>query len=200
MEVSTVTTDDRRGAREAVELFIARGHRRIGLLVSTVAAPGQAVEQPRLAVSTVRERVAGAEAALGAAGLALPDAWLRYTRNDVPTVTQAALAILRADPRPTAILATCEEMAIGAMAACRELGLVVGKDIALISFDDSPWSQVLSPAISVVQRPIYEMGRAAVTTLVRQIQGFAAPQDIELPTRLLDRESVFSLRGPILSD
>jgi LacI family transcriptional regulator len=54
---------------------------------------------------------------------------------------------------------------------------------------------VLTPAISVVQRPIYEMGRAAVATLIQQIQGGVAPQTIELPTVLLDRESVFDLEG-----
>ncbi|GLS19821.1 LacI family transcriptional regulator [Labrys miyagiensis] len=195
MPASTVTTDDRSGARDAVELFIARGHTRIGLLVSTVAVRSHGTTLPRRAVSTVRDRVAGAREALREAGLELPNAWVRYTRNDLPTVTQAALSILGMEPRPTAILATCEEMAVGAMAACRELGLTIGKDIALISFDESPWSRVLTPAISVVQRPIYEMGRAAVTTLVRQIRGGVAPQAIELPTVLVDRESVFDLTG-----
>jgi LacI family transcriptional regulator len=195
MPVSTVTTDDRKGARDAIGLFVARGHTQIGLLVSTVATRSSSATQPRLAVSTVRDRVAGAKAAIRAAGLDLPNAWIRYSRNDLPVVTQAAMAILTAEPRPTAILATCEEMAIGVLAACRELGLTVGKDIALISFDESPWSRVLTPAISVVQRPIYEMGRAAVATLVQQIQGGIAPQTIELPTTLIDRESVFDCKS-----
>jgi len=194
MNVSTVTTDDRKGARDAIDLLVARGHTRIGLLVSTVAARTYGATMPRLAVSTVRDRVAGAKEALRQAGLPLPGAWVRYSRNDLPIVTQAALSILGSEPRPTAILATCEEMAIGALAACRELGLVVGKDIALVSFDESPWSRVLTPAISVVQRPIYEMGRAAVTTLIQQIQGGVAPKAIELPTMLVDRESVFAMK------
>ncbi|WP_413990964.1 LacI family DNA-binding transcriptional regulator [Labrys okinawensis] len=195
MAASTVTTDDRGGARDAIELFIARGHTRIGLLVSTVATSSHSATLPHQAVSTVRDRLAGAKAALRQAGLDLPNAWVRFSRNDLPIVTQAAIAILATEPRPTAILATCEEMALGVMAACRELGLTIGRDIALISFDESPWSRVLNPAISVVQRPIYEMGRAAVTTLVRQIQGGVGPQAIELPTVLVDRESVFDLKG-----
>lgn len=191
LQVSTVTSDDRQGARDAVALLIARGHRRIGVLISTAAAPRHATAQPRQAVSTARDRAAGALAALHDAGLTLPEAWLRYSRNDITTVTQAALAILASEPRPTAMLASCEEMAIGILAACRQLGLAVGKDVALISFDESPWSAVLNPAVSVVRRPIYDMGRAAVDLLVRQIRGSAAPQSIELPTQLISRDSVF---------
>ena len=191
--VSAVTTDDRGGAREAVELFIARGHRRIGLVVMTAAASSQRQSEPRGAVSSARDRVAGAREALDAAGLNLPKAWLRYTPNNPKIIVEAAMAVLSSEPRPTAILATCEEVAIGVLTACRELHLAIGKDVALISFDESPWSGALTPAISVVQRPIYEMGRAAVNLLVRQIQGGATGRDFEMPTILIDRESVFDL-------
>ncbi|PRH88395.1 LacI family transcriptional regulator [Labrys okinawensis] len=191
--VSTVTTDDRGGAREAVELFIARGHTRIGLVVLTAAATSQRQSEPRGAVSSARDRVLGAREALEAAGLDLPKAWLRYTPNNPRMIIDAVTSILRAEPRPTAILATCEEIAIGVLAACRALNLVVGRDVALVSFDESPWSGALTPAISVVQRPIYEMGRAAVNLLVRQIQGGEAGRDVEMPTILIDRESVFDL-------
>ncbi|WP_448949906.1 LacI family DNA-binding transcriptional regulator [Labrys neptuniae] len=191
LKLSTVTSDDRRGAREAVSLLIARGHRRIGLLVSTAAIEGHGPGQPRQAVSTVRDRVAGARDALKAAGLDLPPAWLRYSRNDVAVVSEAALSILGSEPRPTALLASCEEMTIGILAACRQLGLAVGKDIALISFDESPWLGVLTPAISVVRRPIEAMVSTAVGLLVRQIEAWAEPQSIALANELVVRESVF---------
>lgn len=191
LPISSVTTDDRGGARDAVELFVARGHTRIGLVVMTAAASSQRQSEPRGAVSSALDRVIGVREALKEAGLELPRAWLRYTPNNPKMILDAAIAILSSNPRPTAILATCEEVAVGVLSACRQLGLAIGKDVALISFDESPWSGALTPAISVVQRPIYEMGRTAVNLLVRQIQGGTAGKDIEMPTILIDRESVF---------
>ncbi len=98
---------------------------------------------------------------------------------------------MRQRPRPTAILATNEEMALGVLAACGELGLVnLGSDVSLISFDDSPWAKVIAPAMSVIRRPVYELGSAAVTALIRQIKGKGKSGRIELPTQLIDRMSV----------
>jgi LacI family transcriptional regulator len=194
LAVDTVTTDDRRGAGEAIGLFVARGHARIGLLVATAAVRGHSRTRPEFVVSTVRDRVAGASLALQAAGLQLRDEWVRYSHSDLATATQAALSLLASEPRPTAVLATNEEMALGLVAACRETGLVVGKDVSLIGFDDSPWAEVFTPAVSVVKRPIYDLGEAAVTSLVRRIGGDNPGGSVELATTLIDRQSVLDLR------
>jgi LacI family transcriptional regulator len=125
----------------------------------------------------------------------LPAQSIRYSRSDVEAATEGALELLSQDPRPTAILATNEEMALGVLAACGELGLNIGSDVSLVSFDDSPWAKVVTPAISVVKRPVYELGDVAVTSLIAEIKGEGRAKAIELPTSLIDRRSVADLTG-----
>ncbi|OJY68517.1 LacI family DNA-binding transcriptional regulator [Rhizobium sp. 60-20] len=187
----TACTDDRSGANAAVELFLERGHKHIGLLVATAAAHGTEATQPNGVVSTVLDRVSGALDAF--AGNENPAPIIRYSRSELGASREAALELLAQRPRPTAILATNEEMALGVLAACGELGLSIGSDVSLISFDDSPWAKVIAPAVSVIRRPVYELGYAAVTALIREIKGEGRPASIELPTQLIDRYSVANL-------
>lgn len=188
LDVTSAYTDDRSGAREAVKLFLDYGHRNIGLLLATAAANGPKVSQPEGIVSTVKDRRAGALEAISA--MNAPKPAIRYSRNNFDESTQAARELLALDPRPTAILATNEEMALGVLMACNERGLSVGPDVSLISFDDSPWARVVSPAISVVRRPVYDLGSVAVSALIREIKGDEKLGRIQLPTELIDRGSV----------
>jgi LacI family transcriptional regulator len=188
LDIPTVCTDDRGGARAAIELFLQRGHIHIGLLLATAAAHKSQKSQPPRVVSTVIDRAAGALEALAKNGIRKPA--IRYSRSDLEASRNAALQLLALDPRPTAILATNEEMALGVLAACSELSLSIGSDVSLISFDDSPWAKVVAPAISVIKRPVYELGNAAATALIRQIKGEGRAGLIELPTELIDRASV----------
>ena len=192
LDVTSACTDDRGGARDAVELFLSYGHKNIGLLLATAAANGPKISQPEGVVSTVRDRRVGAMDAISAADI--PNPAIRYSRSNIDESTQAARELLALNPRPTAILATNEEMALGVLMACKELGLSVGGDVSLISFDDSPWAMVVAPPISIVRRPVYELGNAAVTALIKEIKGGHTHGRIELPTELIDRGSVHRIR------
>lgn len=189
LRVPTACTDDHGGAKQAIELFLEHGHVHIGLLVATAAARGgvQSV-QPEGVVSTVTDRVAGALEAMAGRGIGEPA--IRYSRSSVEAAQAGALELLTQKPRATAILATNEEMALGVLAACSELGLTIGKDVSLVSFDDTPWSKVIAPSMSVVKRPVYELGHAAATALIKAIRGEGRSRKIELPTHLIDRLSV----------
>jgi LacI family transcriptional regulator len=189
LRVPAAYTDDRGGAKEAIELFLARGHVHIGLLVATAAARGGVeASQPEGVVSTVTDRVAGALEAIKAHRAANPA--IRYSRSTLEAAHSGALELLAQKPRVTAILATNEEMALGVLAACGELGLVIGKDVSLVSFDDTPWSKAIAPSMSVVKRPVSELGNAAATALIKAIRGEGRSRKIELATQLIDRGSV----------
>lgn len=198
LSTATFTTDDRRGAANAVDLLIARGHSRIALLVATSAVDRHSAIRPATVVSTVEDRVEGAVASLRKAGLTLQPNMLRYCRSYVAYACEAALALLDQKPRPTALLATNEEMALGAISACKALGLSLGTDISLISFDDSPWTAVHCPAISVVARPVYEMGHATAKHLLDELQGNGRAVGTTFPNQLIERGSVRDLSSAAL--
>lgn len=79
--------------------------------------------------------------------------------------------LLENSPRPTAIIAGNDLMAIGAMRAAREHDLVVGRDLSVIGFDDIPLAEHAHPALTTIRQPIYEIGRHVCRMLVKMLQG-----------------------------
>jgi LacI family transcriptional regulator len=93
-------------------------------------------------------------------------------------------------PRPTALFCSNDEMAFGAMAAARELGLHVPGDLSVIGFDDLPNAALALPALTTVKQPLHEMGQAAASLLLKQIEGEAPPRkEIVLETSLVIRDT-----------
>ncbi|MGN6796844.1 MAG: substrate-binding domain-containing protein, partial [Gaiellaceae bacterium] len=79
---------------------------------------------------------------------------------------QATLELLGNDEPPTAIVASSVELALGAMRACRELGVQVPRDLALASFDDAYFAELLDPPLTAVAYQPRDVGEAAANLLV----------------------------------
>jgi DNA-binding LacI/PurR family transcriptional regulator len=79
-------------------------------------------------------------------------------------------------------------MAAGALRAIRDLGLSVPKDVAIVTFDDPPWCALISPQLSVVAQPTYEMGRIAAELLTSS-KDKRTPRKIVLMPELIVRQS-----------
>ena len=69
----------------------------------------------------------------------------------------------------------------------------IGQDLSVISFDDSPWAAAMVPGITVIGRPVEELGRLAVDELVEAIEGKNNPKKIVLDAELIKRGSVANL-------
>ena len=72
---------------------------------------------------------------------------------------------------PTAIFASNDEMAVGAINAAREMGLKVPDDLSVAGFDDSILASRIMPALTTIRRPVREMARLATTKLIAAIDG-----------------------------
>lgn len=189
-EIDFVTTDDRAAARTAVLHLAAAGHSRIGLLVATASVGTHSGQMPEDVVGTVRARVDGANAAFAELGITARPEWNRYSQSNVETAREAATAILSGSKPPTAILATNEEMALGALGAADELGLEIGKDLSIIGFDDAPWAGVFRPPLSVIRRPVANLGAAAVELLLKKIANASYRGSQVFEAELILRRSV----------
>jgi LacI family transcriptional regulator len=166
------------GARAATKHLLGLGHRRIGVITG-----------PNGWVAT-EERRNGYHAALAAAGV-LPDPGLEIESNwQIDPGEVAAGQLLDLDPRPTAIFAFNDNGAIGALRAARKRGLRVPEDVSVVGFDDLEEAALVSPALTTVRQPLAEMGRLAVSLLLRLLdrQRVEALR-IELATKLVIRES-----------
>jgi DNA-binding LacI/PurR family transcriptional regulator len=99
-------------------------------------------------------------------------------------------ALLGLDPRPTAILASSAELALGALAVCRELGLTLPDEIALVSFDDPYFGALLEPSLTAVGYDPAEVGRAAASLLVEAMHDEGADRrEVRVPVTLVRRRS-----------
>ncbi len=189
-EIDFVTTDDRAAADEAIRHFAAAGHVRIGLLVATASVERHSRSMPDHVVGTVRDRVEGAVSALAELGLAVNPEWTRFCHSSIETAHEAMVEILSGPQPPTAILATNEEMALGALGAAQELGFQIGEGLSLIAFDEAPWTLVFRPPLSVVKRPVAKLGATAVELLLRKIDDSAYRSSQILNAQLVARQSV----------
>jgi len=139
--------DNHAGALAMTEHLLGVGYRRIAF----VAGPADNIE--------AAQRLAGYRAALAAHG-GMPE---QVVEGDFSEQSGArAASLLLAGPRPDAIFAGNDMMAVGCFQALREAGLRVPDDIALAGFDDIPISRFLDPPLTTVGVPIAELGRQAV--------------------------------------
>ena len=156
-----VDVDGAVGLLQAVEHLVARGHQRI----AAIAWP----EDSRVG----NERMKGYSQAMQAAGLDVLPEWIRRGEGTFEFGREAAASLLElpAGQRPTAAVVLNDTMAIGAMNMMRERGLDVGRDFAIVGFDDAPMSQYLFPPLTTVRQPIREVGHKCVEMLVALIEG-----------------------------
>lgn len=168
-----VDVDGRAGIRMALEHLIAGGHRRIGCL---------AWPAPSL---TGRYRLEGYHEALAAANLPAPEAWVMRIENTYDEAYAGAQRLLALSPaqRPTAIVAFSDLMAMGAINAATDAGVTVGRDVAVVGFDDAPVARFLRPPLTSLRQPVAEVGERLVTMLIDLVNGrsVADPHVLLLP-------------------
>jgi DNA-binding LacI/PurR family transcriptional regulator len=96
--------------------------------------------------------------------------------------------------KPTAIVAFSDTVAMGALRYLLQQKVNVPGDASLIGFDGTAVTEFTSPTLSTIETPMYEIGTQAFGLLLGAIEGrYSFPQDLNLPVRLLLRESVMSL-------
>ncbi|MCU0503842.1 MAG: LacI family transcriptional regulator [Anaerolineae bacterium] len=172
-----VRGDSVQGGYELTKLLLGLGHRRIAIL----SGPPE--------VSTAADRVAGYRRALAEAGLNCDPVLILHgllRQAGGYQMTQQALALT---PRPTALFAANNFIAIGAYRALRDARLHVPDDLAMVAFDDLPPALILEPFLTVAAQPAYEMGQCATEMLLARLAGKGpdARQEVVLPVEIIIR-------------
>lgn len=173
--LSYVDADNRIGARRAVASLIDSGRRAI----ATITGPQD--------MAAGLDRLAGYREAVCAAGMPQICAAGDFT---VPSGEAAMARLLRIRPDLDAVFAAADLMAAGALRALRRAGRRVPEDVAVVGFDDAPFTAHTSPPLTTVHQPVEEMGAVMVRQLLRQLSEGGAPLDPAiLATTPVPRES-----------
>lgn len=182
-----IRVDHNEGLRLGTAHLLALGHQRVGFLTVEGSYPPNPSEQTSRA-----DRFRGYTRAYRAAGLRYEPSWI--FQGPSPTLEVGRMltrALLNGpSPRPTAVIAANDQLAIGALRAAYELGARVPDDLAILGFGGIELGRYTNPALSTVDNPRALMGQLATETLLGLLDGIM-PDEIEriLPVQLLVRES-----------
>jgi LacI family transcriptional regulator len=187
LRADAVLADSIGAAYDATTRFVDAGHRRIGLV--TVATESR--DTGSNLSSAISDRIAGYKRALENFGIAF-DARLVPIGGPQPlTAHDRVRQLLSLKTPPTALLATDSLVALDIIDMAKEYGLRIGHDLSLVAWDDAQWTHALTPPLSVVSQPMYELGEMAVKVLLKRIEGMAGrPRTQLLQTTFIDRESI----------
>ncbi|MFN2490341.1 MAG: LacI family DNA-binding transcriptional regulator [Actinomycetota bacterium] len=171
----TVHADDEHGAFEATTHLLRRGHRRVAMIQGPSGAGAN--------------RNGGYLRALDEGGVAVDPALVGSGEWTRAGGEAAAAALLTSSRPPTAIFCANDLMALGAMDAARKLDLHVGRDVALVGYDDIEAAAMGSPPLTTVSNPAYETGFLAGILLRDRMTGRyrGSPRTVTLPCRLIER-------------
>lgn len=178
LAVDTVLVDDFLGGYEAAQYLMSLGHRKIAMITESMN------------LSVVKARIQGYRQALEEAGLEYDEGLVLLNNTTFEAGKHATRELLSLPEPPTAIFASTEFLAIGAIKSARELGVHVPNDLSIVGFDDTILSTVCDPALTTIAQPIQEMGKRVVELLVEEIE---KPKEIKqrivLSPKLVVRES-----------
>ncbi|MEA1673119.1 LacI family DNA-binding transcriptional regulator [Nitrospirillum sp. BR 11163] len=172
--------DDTLGGYLATRHLLDLGHRHIGL----IAGPSYA--------SSARGRVEGYKQALAEAGVSQDPAYIVESTFGIESGAGAALALMRLDPKPTAIFAVNDNTAIGALSALTRLGYTVPGDVSLVGYNDIPIVSHLPTPLSTLRVPFDQIASVALDLLTEDPVAVSDRIRVSAPT-LIPRRSTAPL-------
>ncbi|HML21607.1 MAG TPA: LacI family DNA-binding transcriptional regulator [Aggregatilinea sp.] len=177
-DADAVLVDNVGGASTAVKHLIDIGYTRI----ATIAGSPQ--------LTTGQERLEGYRKALESAGIPFERALVRSGDFKIESGYRLMRDLLTTASPPEAVFVANNLMTLGSLRAAHELGVRIPHDVAIIGFDDMPWSGQLCPPLTAVAQPTYELGQEAVRLLLRRrADPGAFYHTVVLQPRLVVRES-----------
>ncbi|HBE80833.1 MAG TPA: LacI family transcriptional regulator [Firmicutes bacterium] len=156
---TSILIDNISGARIAVEYLISKGHKKIAFIGGLKDAFSN------------QDRLLGYKNALEMNGIPINQDYILNGDFKRESGHQATQKVLQVNLRPTAIFAANDMLALGAIQAIKEEGLVIPGDISVVGFDDIGFAALPEIQLTTIAQPKYDMGRLAFLTLLDQIKG-----------------------------
>lgn len=170
--------DNQDATYQAARHLIGLGHRRIGLLSAPVTGNDRA-----------RARGEGLRLALAEHGLALDPAHVAHAPISLAAAQAAMEGLLRLPEPPTAVVATNDVFAVGAMLACRQAGVDVPGRMSITGVDNTDLGATQTPGLTSIATPVTQLGRAAAEQLVARLEGATWEAFQQYPVELVCRGS-----------
>jgi diguanylate cyclase (GGDEF)-like protein len=185
---SRIAFNNKLGIHQAVMHLVEHGHRRIAFIAGRPADMGDS-----------KSRLDAYYAAVTEYGLDADPELVTWGWHDFMEGYKAMRELLHSGVKFTAIVASNDISAIGAMQAIRESGLQIPQDIAIIGFDDEPGAMAQVPPLASVHVPLNLIGEQAVLLMADHLEGLAALDSVQVSPRLMKRQSCGCISDVVFS-
>ncbi len=177
-DVPSIEVNNREGIQMVMHHLFDLGHRRIGFITGGMQ------------LASARERLQGYKDALRETGLRYDTKLVGVGDWGHESGYTRAKAMLQSNPRPTAIVASNDQMAFGVIQAARQLEFDIPFDLSITGFDDIAMASTVSPPLTTVRQPMYQIGTTAAQMLIQRLRGETLPEmHVHLETELIVRQS-----------
>lgn len=173
-----VTSNDAQGVYQAIDYAIQLGYKKVAIIEG----------KPTFRSSI--ERKTGFMRALTEHGLAFPTEYAVTGDYSIESGRKCAKQLLELAEPPEVIFCSNDDMAIGAINTCLEYGLAIPADIAIIGFDNVPFSKYTNPPLTTISKPVFEMSQLGAQLLLDSINGSVSQKQYLLDTELTIRDSL----------
>ena len=183
LDTHKVTSDNFTGAYDATTHLIKSGYKKIAMLSS--------IEY----LSISKERINGFKKALADHNIPFNEDYLKYCAHgglDYQEVDKAMNELMKLKVKPDAIFTSGDKLTTNFMRYCKAKKIAIPEKIAVIGFSNLETTELMSPSLSVVRQPAFEMGRVATDLLLNMIESKRAVTDFEhivLPDEIIVRDS-----------
>ncbi len=172
LKVNILYTDAREGTKMAVSYLVGRGYKRIGYLarpkISVLKTDGKEIHYNSV---DAKDKMRGFLDGLKANNLAVRKQWIKECDTYKESDGYARMKEwIKQGNLPRAICCGNDDIAIGAMKALKEARKWSPENVALVGFDDIEKGRVISPSLTTVRQPLYEMGQEAVSIVIDKIE------------------------------
>lgn len=163
------------GAYLATKTLIEQGHKNIAIITG------------KLDKSLAHNRLLGYQKALQDAHLPINPDWIIESHFDFEGGVEGMKKLLQITPRPTAVFACSDTIAVGVYQVAWQQGLRIPQDISVIGYDNIMLAQYLTPPLTTIHQPKAELGKLAVETLLERIK----LPDLEYKTTMLQPQLIW---------
>jgi len=179
-KVTTVLSDDLRGAYNITKYILEQGHQDIGII------------EGKPEFRTTFKRKQGFLNAHVDTGIEFNEGYAMQGKYNLESGYIAMQHFLDFEEKPTAVFCSNDEMALGAMKAIKQRGIIMPDEISIAGFDDMGFTAYLTPSLTTVLRPVEEMSKEGTQILLNKIEQDDVEElgIINLDTELIIRDSI----------
>ena len=183
----SVLVDNEKAAEDAVELFIRKGHKSIGIIGGPEG------------ISTAQERLAGYRMALEKAGIPCRESLIYHGDYTIQGGVRGLEELVRKNPDMTAVFVTNYEMTMGAMIGVNELGIQIPKQLSVIGFDNLQFARACNPKLTIVSQPTDGIAKEVARIMLKHLENREKENEEffteKLQTEIIEGKSVSTLNN-----